>query len=47
MGKKFGGYGESRRGKSEGEVHMSRPPEKEKIVDKDVGEYVDYEEVKE
>lgn len=47
MGKKYGGYGESRRGKTEGEVHVSRPPEKEKIVDKDVGEYVDYEEVKE
>ena len=29
----------------EGDVHMSHSPNKDKIVDKDVGDYVDYEEV--
>jgi len=31
--------------RKEGEVHVTKTPPKEKIVDKDVGEYVDYEEV--
>ncbi|MFO8020998.1 MAG: DUF4834 family protein [Perlabentimonas sp.] len=31
--------------RKEGEVHVTKTPPTEKIVDKDVGEYVDYEEV--
>ncbi|MFP4557318.1 MAG: DUF4834 family protein [Bacteroidales bacterium] len=31
--------------RKEGDVHVTKTPPKEKIVDKDVGEYVDYEEV--
>jgi hypothetical protein len=31
----------------EGEVYVSKTVKKEKVVDKDVGDYIDYEEVKE
>jgi hypothetical protein len=29
----------------EGDVYVSKTPNKDKIVDKDVGDYIDYEEV--
>ena len=31
----------------EGEVYVSKTVKKDKVVDKDVGDYIDYEEVKE
>ena len=34
-----------RKTRPEGEVHVSTQQQKEKIVDKNVGEYVDYEEL--
>jgi hypothetical protein len=46
LGKKFGGHGYNEESKPEGEVHVSRSPKKDKVVDKSVGEYIDYEEVK-
>ncbi len=46
LGKKYGGHGYNEESKPEGEVHVSRSPKKDKVVDKSVGEYIDYEEVK-
>ena len=47
MESRFGGTAEQqRKQRPEGEVYVSKSTKKEKIVDQDVGDYVDYEEVK-
>jgi len=46
LGKKYGGYKYDEKEKKEGEVYVSRNPERDKVVDQNVGEYIDFEEVK-
>ncbi|HCX99478.1 MAG TPA: hypothetical protein DG754_04985 [Bacteroidales bacterium] len=44
---KYGGGQNQKQQRAEGDVYVSKTAQKEKIVDKDVGDYVDYEEVDE
>jgi hypothetical protein len=46
LGKRYGGFNNEAERKPEGSVHVSSKPQKDKVVDKSVGEYIDYEEVK-
>lgn len=45
--KKYGFNTEGGQGKPEGKVSFTRKPQKEKVIQNDVGEYIDYEDVKE
>lgn len=46
MENRFGGTSEQQRNqRPEGEVYVSNGAKKEKIVDQDIGDYVDYEEM--
>ncbi len=43
--KDFNQQQQGQNNRPEGDVSVSKPPKQEKMVDKDVGDYVDYEEV--
>lgn len=45
--RKYGGGQSQKQQRPEGDVYVSKTVQKEKVVDKDVGDYVDYEEVDE
>lgn len=44
---RYGGEQNHKQQRPEGDVYVSKTAQKEKVVDKDVGDYVDYEEVDE
>ncbi len=44
--KRYAGFQEPTSSRREGEVHIKDKPHKEKLVENDVGEYVDFEEMK-
>lgn len=47
MEKRFNQHSHYHNTRPEGDVSITRTPKAEKMVDKDVGDYIDYEEVKE
>jgi hypothetical protein len=47
MESNFNQQQQGRNSRPEGDVSVSKPPKHDKLVDKDVGDYVDYEEVDE